>query len=235
MFKNMYKEVYYSVKLPEGLTQKISSTVGLKRGCILNPTLFSFYINYLVDMFDSTCDPVEVQNRKLYCLLYADDIVLLSTSANGLQNCTDKLKYFCKKWNLSVNLNRTYVLIFNKAGGVVRNLKCHYCSENIAIAGEYNYSGILLKPSGVFSHAIKAMKAIFCIRKQLVSDRLNVLQNIKLFETCVRQILLYCSELTSTDVVVRENTDIENRYKILLRNGLNRAYCSVSAHLKCQF
>ena len=30
VLKNMYKEVYYSVKLPEGLTHKISSTVGLK-------------------------------------------------------------------------------------------------------------------------------------------------------------------------------------------------------------
>ena len=108
------------------------------------------------------------------------------------------------------------MLIFNKTGRVVRNLKFHYGSENIAIAGEYKYLGILFKPSRVFSHTIKAMKAIFCIRKQLVSDRLNVLQHIKLFETCVRQILLYCSELTSTDVVVRENTNIENRYKIYI-------------------
>ena len=50
--------------------------------------------------------------------MYADDIVLLSESANGLQNCIDKLEYFCKKWNLSVNL-KTNVQIFNKAGRVV--------------------------------------------------------------------------------------------------------------------
>ena len=134
VLKIIYKEVYYSVKLPEGLTHKISSTVGLKQCCILSPTLFSLYINDLVDMFDSTCNPVELQNGKLSCLLYADDIVLLSESANGLQNCIDKLEYFCKKWNLSVYLNKTNVLIFNKAGRVVRNLKFHYCSENIAIA-----------------------------------------------------------------------------------------------------
>ena len=50
------------------------------------------------------------------------------------------------------------------------------------------------------------MKAILCIWKQLVSDRLNVLQYIKFFETYVRPILLYCSEL--------ENNDIENWYKM---------------------
>ena len=79
------------------------------------------------------------------------------------------------------------MLNFNKADRVVRNLKFHYGSENIAIAGEYKYLRVLFKPSGAFSHAIKflsdkAMKAIFCIRKQLVSDRLNVLQHIKLLK-----------------------------------------------------
>ena len=62
-------------------------------------------------MFDSTCDPIELQNRKLYCLLYADDIVLLSESENGLQTCIDKLEYFSKKWNLSVNFDKLNVLI----------------------------------------------------------------------------------------------------------------------------
>ena len=66
VLKNMYKEVYYSVKLPEGLTHKISSTLGLKQVCILSLTLFSLYINDLVDMFDSTCDPVELQNKNCF-------------------------------------------------------------------------------------------------------------------------------------------------------------------------
>ena len=70
--------------------------------------------------------------------MYADDTVLLSESANGLQNCIDKLEYFCKKWNLSVNLNKTNVLIFNKAGRVVRNLKFHYSPENIVLQENIN-------------------------------------------------------------------------------------------------
>ena len=41
-----------------------------------------------------------------------------------------------------------------------------------------------------------------------------------MFETCVRPILFYCSELNSIDVVVRENTDIENRYKIYISKNI---------------
>ena len=38
-----------------------------------------------------------------------------------------------------------------------------------------------------------------------------LLQYLKLFETCIRPILLYCSELICLDIVIREDTDIENR------------------------
>ena len=62
-------------------TQIISSIVGLNQGCILSPALLLLYINDLVDMFDGSCDPLELNNKKLSCLVYADDIVLMSNSA----------------------------------------------------------------------------------------------------------------------------------------------------------
>ena len=42
MFKileNMYSEVNYSIKLPYGLTDSISSNAGLKQGCVLSPLI----------------------------------------------------------------------------------------------------------------------------------------------------------------------------------------------------
>jgi hypothetical protein len=41
------------------------------------------------------CDPVDLNGKSVSCLLYADDIVLLSQSAKGLRNLLDKLKLFC--------------------------------------------------------------------------------------------------------------------------------------------
>jgi hypothetical protein len=56
------------------------------QGCILSPTLFSLYINDLIDNFGPDCEPLELNRKLISCLLYADDIILLSESAKGLQN-----------------------------------------------------------------------------------------------------------------------------------------------------
>jgi hypothetical protein len=50
------------------------------------------------------------------CLLYADDLVLISESAIGLQNSLNILSCYCDKWNLTVNLDKAKIKIFNKAG-----------------------------------------------------------------------------------------------------------------------
>ena len=41
---------------------------------------------HLVTYFDDSCDPVKLMERNVSCLLYVDDLVLISQLAIGLQN-----------------------------------------------------------------------------------------------------------------------------------------------------
>jgi hypothetical protein len=50
--------------------------------------------------------------------MYADDVVILSTSKQGLQNCVNKLETFTAESEMSVNIKKTKVLVFNKAGRI---------------------------------------------------------------------------------------------------------------------
>jgi hypothetical protein len=43
----------------------------------LEPTLFSIYLNDMVKIFDVTCDPTLIDNKRISCLMYADDVRLL--------------------------------------------------------------------------------------------------------------------------------------------------------------
>ena len=83
-----------------GLTDDFNSTVGVKLGCILSPLFFNIFLSDLPSIFDDSCDPVHLNNNPLHCLLYADDLILLSESANGLQNALDRLHAYCKKMEI---------------------------------------------------------------------------------------------------------------------------------------
>ena len=43
---------------------------------------------------------------------YADDGVLLSESAQGLQSALDSLYRYCTRWKLTLNVKKTKIMIF---------------------------------------------------------------------------------------------------------------------------
>ena len=109
----MYNDVLFSIILPDGITETFNSSIGVKQA-VFEPVLFSLYINDLVNNFDSTCDPVYVNDREVSCLMYADDLVLLSQSYEGLQSLLERLKSFCDTWNLKVNVDKTKIMNVRK-------------------------------------------------------------------------------------------------------------------------
>jgi hypothetical protein len=149
--------------------------------------------------------------------MYADDIVLISESAKGLQNCLNKLSNYCDMWNLSVNIDKSKVILFNKSGRVIKKDNFKYMEYVLEITQEYKYLGVLFKLSGSFTKANeylckKARKALFCIYKTLYSDKLNILPNLKLFDSRVKPMLLYCSEILCLDTLLKDNVTMESRY-----------------------
>jgi hypothetical protein len=57
---------------------------GVRQGDGLIPMLFNIFTNDPPDIFDhSKTDPVQLDTTKLNCLLYADDLVLLSECELG--------------------------------------------------------------------------------------------------------------------------------------------------------
>ena len=85
----MHENTLLSVKVNNiYLTDTFQSFVGVRQGDNLKPTLFKLFINDIPNIFDDSCSPVSFLTRKLHCLLYADDLVLLSESPahKGLQN-----------------------------------------------------------------------------------------------------------------------------------------------------
>jgi hypothetical protein len=83
--QNMYNEVFYCIKLENGMTPTFLSNVGVKQGCVLSPILFNLFLSDLPSIFDHTCEPIQIDDLPLSCMMFADDLILLSKSSTGLQ------------------------------------------------------------------------------------------------------------------------------------------------------
>ena len=103
MIRNIYVKGFYRIKIDNMLTDKIDSNIGVKQGCILSPSLFNIYLSDICNIFTDECKPVFLNNSSFNCLLYADDMVLLSESATGLQNCLNQISHYFKQWKPTVN------------------------------------------------------------------------------------------------------------------------------------
>ena len=119
LIKDLYSKSNCSIKLDQHKTKSFKYLRGVRQGCTLSPLLFNFYLNDLPFLLDNTShsDPLVLPNGvKLNSLLYADDLILLSRSQQGLQNCLNKLQSFCDDWKMTVNLKKTKTMIFQKFG-----------------------------------------------------------------------------------------------------------------------
>ena len=94
---------------------------------------------------------IEIEMVKMFMLLYVDDIVLFENSAEQLQDSLNLLSTYCQRWKLTVNINKTKVMVFRKGGTLPRNLTFLYNGNQLEIVRNFKYLGIIFMAGGSFS------------------------------------------------------------------------------------
>ena len=106
----MYSKSKCAIKCGNQRSSFFNNNRGVRQGCILSPLLFNLYLNEIPCILDSSfdTDPITLPNGlPLNCLFYADDLVLISKSASGLQKQIDILQNYSEKWLLKINPHKT--------------------------------------------------------------------------------------------------------------------------------
>ena len=206
LIQSMYTESQYIIKSNGKFSNPIDSNIGVKQGCNLSPLLFNIFINDIHSIFNSACDPLNINNLNLSSLSFADDLVILSETPEGLQNSLNELNKYCGDWGLVVNATKTNVVTFNKPfSKKIRNQVYRIGNNNIATTNSYCYLGIDITNTGNFSKSNeklykKALKAQYSIYSSInvYSDQPNIPLYLRLFDSLLKPILLYGSEIWGT-------------------------------------
>lgn len=194
LLQELYNRTTAFVWDGESISEEFSTTIGLKQGCILSPILFILFVEDLIKILPGG---IKIYDIIIKILLYADDMVILAESPESLQLMINRTADYCEKWNLSVNLNKSKIMVFRKGGKLKRTEKWFYKGVEIEIVNEYCYLGVTLTPSlslnkhfqKRFSQAIKAINTTW---KNIVgSKQIEHSAKFKVFNAVMRSIMCY--------------------------------------------
>lgn len=87
-----------------GLTEPFPTNVGLKEGSVLSPLLFAIYFDSVLgDLFDFADSAPLLRDRPVPGLLFADDLIIFSTSRRGLQRIVRSVQEGVAEKGLQLN------------------------------------------------------------------------------------------------------------------------------------
>ena len=124
----------------------------------LSPTLFNYFINDLHSIFDSTCDPLYLQDRSINSLSFADDLVIFSESQKRLQTALNKLDNYCFKWQLIVYIKKKKkkkIMIFQRNNSPFSEF--FYKDQPLTVTHEYNFLGNIIDNKDNFKRSIQEL------------------------------------------------------------------------------
>lgn len=108
----MYTDTEVAVWDGKTYSKPFKSLTGVKQGCLLSALLFALFIN---DIATHIPGGVRIAGIVINVLLYADDLLLLSESAETLQLMVNRLTDYCVKWGLVINTDKTKVMVFSRS------------------------------------------------------------------------------------------------------------------------
>ena len=199
--RSLYRKTYFRIKSQGLISAPILDKYGVNQGGNASPTLFRNYLSDLGDYFTHT-HGLCVSETIVAHLLWADDLILISDSHEGLQKQLDGLQIFCAKNFMIVNELKTKVMAFGKCDVI----KVHFNGKIIEQVTKYKYLGNIITSVSTAQGDIfrdnydylfsQAQKAVFTMKNKLrhlgsLPPRLM----FYLFDSLVRPILLYGSDV----------------------------------------
>ncbi len=207
-----YTKCFVRVKWKDKLSEVFRTHAGVRQGGVLSPLLFSLYIEDIVVELKRQKKGCMVNKIYLGCVLYADDILLLSQSVSCMQDMLNICSVIARNLDLKFNVKKSTVLRIGKRF----NVKCNDLlldNQIIPFVEEIKYLGIFISCASKFKRSFCSAKIKFYRSFNAIYSKASYASEevlVNLFQFYCLPVITYACE-----AVPPSNSDIKSLNKLI--------------------
>jgi hypothetical protein len=151
-----------------GVTQLLTVNKGTKEGGINSPPIFnSAYVTVLqrLNISEYPASAQDIDRNKVYYVVFADDLVLVSANLSRLETETNRLSGELKRLGMQINADKTKWMMFLPLVATeipqINSLKLYLGDVELELVSEFTYLGFTIDSyASLASHVIRREKLL---------------------------------------------------------------------------
>ena len=144
--EQLYDKATSSVQMNGSIGDWFRTTVGVRLGCLLSPTLFNIFLERIMsDALEEHDGKVSIGGRNITNLRFADDIDALAEEEQELEALVESLDKTCTRYKMEISAEKTK-LMTNSANGIQREIKVK--GQKLGTVTSFKYLGAVVSDDG---------------------------------------------------------------------------------------
>ena len=220
IIKQLYAKATSAVIAQGSVGDWFKTTVGVRQGCLLSPTLFNIYLERIMsEALENHCGTVSIGGRNITNLRFADDIDGLAGSEDELATLVKNLDETSSRFDMEISAEKTK-LMTNSGKQISTKIKVR--GQELETVGQFKYLGSIITEEGsraeILSRAAQTTAAMSKLRPIWRDKNICLKTKIRLLRALVISIFLYsCEAWTLTAELQRRIQALEMRcYRTIL-------------------
>ena len=193
--EQLYDKATSAVQMSGSIGEWFRTTVGVRQGCLLSPTLFNFLERIMSDALEEHDGKVSIGGRNITNLRFADDIDALVEEEQKLEALVESLDKTCTRYKMEISAEKTK-LMSNSANGIQREIKIK--GQKLGTVTRFKYLGAVVLDDGskpeVLSRMAQATAALTKLKPIWRDNNISLGSKVKLMRSLVISIFLYACE-----------------------------------------
>ena len=194
--QSLYNKASSAVYLNGEVGEWFRTTVGVRQGCLLSPTVFNVFLEKIMaDALEHHQGTVSIGGRTITNLRFADDIDGLAGSEQELSNLVECLDKSAAAYGMEISAAKTK-LMTNNERGIQADITAN--GEKLETVQNFKYLGAIVSDEGsrpeILARIAMTTAALAKLQPIWRDKSISLISKIKLMRSLVHSVFLYACE-----------------------------------------